>query len=139
MIDYHSKTDFALTDTDKYTEWIITIIREYEREPGQIQYVFLDDEELLAMNQEYLKHDYYTDIITFDYSAGDDVTGDIFISVDRVKDNARDYRVDFKDELRRVMIHGILHLLGMQDSTDAERNKMRKAEDAAMKLFHVKH
>lgn len=139
MIAFHSNTDFVFNETSKYTEWINKVVRNYEAMPGTLQYVFMSDEELLAMNQKFLQHDYYTDIITFDYSEGMKISGDIFISVDRVGENAEAFKVTFEEELRRVMIHGVLHLLGMKDSTDADRNKMREAEEEAMKLFHVKH
>jgi rRNA maturation RNase YbeY len=90
------------------------------------------------MNKLYLEHDYYTDIITFNYNEGDSVSGDLFISVDRVRDNAKSLGVKPHDEMRRVMIHGVLHLLGLNDKTPAEQAKMRREEDRQLELFHVK-
>jgi rRNA maturation RNase YbeY len=100
-----------------------------KKSPGNINFIFCSDIYLLDMNKEYLKHDYFTDIITFDYSEGNMISGDIFISRDRVEDNAETYRVSFDNELNRVMIHGILHLLGYKDETPEEKKHMRETED----------
>lgn len=104
---------------------------------GNVAYVFCSDEYLLEMNQEHLKHDYYTDIITFDYTEGKIIAGDIFISVDRVQENADLNAVSFEQELRRVMIHGILHLLGLRDKKKEDQKAMRLAENQALVLFET--
>lgn len=108
---------------------------------GEISVVFCSDEYLLEMNREHLKHDYYTDIITFDYSVEDEVSGDLFISVDRVAENALEFSDGFTDELNRVCVHGLLHLCGYKDKTPDEEALMRSKEDEmlALRVFHVKH
>lgn len=137
MIEYTSNSEFVLRDPDKYTEWLINVIEEEGFELGEISYVFTSDEELLEINKEYLDHDYYTDIITFDYTSEKVLSGDIFISTDRVKDNAGEYNVSFNEELRRVMIHGILHLMGFNDKSEEEKKRMTFKEDSKLKMFHV--
>ncbi len=94
----------------------------------------MSDEQLLAMNKQYLNHDYYTDIITFDYSESSLISGDLFISVDRVRENAKQLKVSFNEELHRVMVHGVLHLLGFSDKSKAQAQTMRKQEDEALKM-----
>ena len=106
------------------------------RRVGNINYLFCDDEYLLGINQRYLNHDTYTDIITFDYVAGNLISGDIMISVDRVGENAAKFGVPFEQELRRVVVHGVLHLLGQGDKSDEESREMRRLEEEALSLFH---
>jgi len=108
---------------------------------GDVNVIFCSDEHLLEMNREHLDHDYYTDIITFDYSEGDVVSGDLFISVDRVQDNANELSLKFIDELNRVCVHGLLHLCGYKDKSEADEKQMRGKEDEmlALRLFHVEH
>ena len=114
-------------------------MQSYNTTCGPIAYIFCSDEELLNINKQHLDHDFYTDIITFQYQGRPEVSGDIYISVDRVRDNAETYKQPFKDELRRVMIHGILHLLGFEDATAKDKQDMRKRESELMEMFHVKH
>jgi rRNA maturation RNase YbeY len=102
---------------------------------GDINFIFCSDEYLLKINKQFLNHDYYTDIITFDYSSDTLLSGDLFISVERVLENSKIYKTVFQEELRRVMIHGILHLMGYKDSTNEESQKMREAENGALSLF----
>ncbi len=137
MIDFHYKTDYQLVETKSYANWVSEVIRTDNREVGQIDYIFCDDAYLLSLNQKYLKHDTLTDIITFDYTEGDLVSGDIFISIERVKENASIFDVEFQKELHRVMAHGILHLLGYGDKKEEEALLMRKKENEKMRLFHV--
>ena len=122
-------------------QWIAEVVRRREMTVGNINYLFCDDEYLLGVNQQYLQHDTYTDIITFDYVVGTLVSGDILISVERVGENARQFCVPFERELRRVVIHGVLHLLGQGDKSDAEAVEMRRLEEEALvlweQLFHV--
>ena len=102
-----------------------------------MDYIFCTDEYLLELNQEYLKHDTFTDIITFDYTDGSAISGDIFISTDRVKENAKEFEEDVLNELRRVMSHGVLHLAGYGDKSKEESKLMREKEDEKIKMFHV--
>ncbi len=137
MIDFHFETDFELEDTTKYSDWVTRIITTHKRKHSQIDYIFCDDEYLLDINQKYLDHDTYTDIITFDYTEDKVIGGDIFISVDRLKENASKFKVDFNDELLRVMSHGVLHLLGYKDKSEEDSDLMRKKENECINMFHV--
>jgi len=139
MIRYHYQTDFELEDPSKYTNWIIKVAEAGNARIAELNYIFTSDEELLTINKEFLNHDYYTDIITFPYEEGEELAGDIFISVDRVRDNATQLNEVFEQELRRVMIHGVLHLLGYQDNSPEQALGMRDREDLALKMFHVEH
>lgn len=125
----------ALTNI-KVSDWIQSIIDSYESEIEEINYIYCSDNYLLKVNQKYLDHDYYTDTITFDNreDRNEPIEADIFISLDRVQDNATEMNVSFKDELHRVMIHGIHHLLGQGDKTDTEKAEMRKREEASLSL-----
>ncbi len=115
------------------SNWIKNVAKKYKKETGSITYIFCDDEKILDLNKQYLEHNYYTDIISFDYSKKNRISGDIFISIDTVKSNANSLDIDFQEELYRVMIHGVLHLCGLKDSTPTEEKKMRKAENQALK------
>jgi len=137
MIDFNYVSDYQLVNESYYTNWVLKVVASENKALGEISYVFCDDAYLLKMNQEYLNHDTFTDIITFDYTNGNTIAGDIFISIDRVKENAKQYDVDFEEELRRVMSHGILHLAGYEDKKDEEVKVMRAKEEEKMKLFHV--
>ncbi|WP_167964453.1 rRNA maturation RNase YbeY [Saonia flava] len=139
MIDFHYETDFQLKDDVRHKSWILTIFEIENSFCGDINYIFCDDRYLLEINKKYLNHDTYTDIITFDYSAGNLISSDIFISIDRVRENAANLDVDFEEELLRVMSHGILHLLGFNDKTEDEKAQMRVKENEMIKLFHVEH
>lgn len=119
---------------DNYNQWIKKCINKNKKEVGDISYIFCSDEYLLKINQDYLNHDYYTDIITFDYCEKDIISGDIFISIDRIKDNADRLDITFKNELDRVIIHGIIHLLGQKDKTEEEAKEMRIKEDYYLSL-----
>lgn len=127
--------DFELKCQDAVRRWIKTVVERRGKAVGSINYLFCDDEYLLRINQEYLNHDTYTDIITFDYVAGNLISGDIIISVERVKENAQQYCVDIDDELHRVIIHGVLHLLGQGDKTEVDAKEMRRQEADALLLF----
>jgi len=115
--------------------WLVNALKSEEKVPGEISYIFCDDSHLLEMNVKYLKHDTLTDIITFDYTEGQVVSGDIFISIERVKENAKIYSKSFTDELNRVMVHGVLHLCGYKDKTPKDEALMRKKEDEYLSLF----
>jgi len=109
--------------------WIKSAIKEENKKAGDLNFIFCSDEYLLRINQQYLEHDYYTDIITFDYVAGVVISGDIYISVERVTENAGVYKVSFENELKRIMIHGVLHLLGYQDKEAGHKKIMTEKED----------
>ena len=137
MISFNYENDFILTDETIYEEWITSIIKSEDKFLGDINYIFCNDEQLLKINIEYLDHDTLTDIISFDYSEGNLIQGDIFISTERVQDNANDYNVSFEEELKRVMAHGVLHYCGYKDKSESDSEMMRNKEDEKIKLFHV--
>ena len=114
--------------------WVKAVAASYGKKVGEIAYIFVDDEELLRVNREYLQHDYYTDIITFDYTEGDTISGDLFISLDTVRTNAEQFDKPYDEELHRVIIHGILHLCGINDKGPGEREMMEAAEDKALAM-----
>lgn len=135
MIEFNYEIDFKLSDELLYSKWIEEVILGYEFSLGELNYVFCDDEYLLKLNVEFLEHDTLTDIISFDYTMGKLVGGDIFISVERVKENALEFSHNFEEELRRVMIHGVLHYMGYKDKSDQEKREMRNEEDKSISLF----
>lgn len=117
--------------------WIKEVARFYGKKAGDIAYIFCSDDEILRVNREYLQHDYYTDIITFDYCEGNHLSGDLFISLDTVKSNAELFSQPFEKELYRVIIHGVLHLCGIDDKGEGEREKMEAAEEHALQLLQA--
>jgi len=119
------------------TKWIYLTIEKCGMKSGAISYIFCSDEEILRINKKYLNHDYYTDIITFDYSENGVVSGDLFISVDTVKSNSEKYGTVYEDELRRVMIHGILHLCGFKDKTPEDEKIMREKENLNLDFYKI--
>lgn len=116
------------------TAWVKAVAASYGKRVGEIAYIFVDDEKILEVNRHYLGHDYYTDIITFDYCEGDVISGDLFISLDTVRTNAEQVGATYEEELHRVIIHGILHLCGINDKGPGEREIMEAAEDKALAL-----
>ncbi len=117
------------------TAWIKAVASSYEKKVGEIAYIFCSDEKILEVNKEYLQHDYYTDIITFDYTAGDKIGGDIFISLDTVKSNAETFHTEYNEELHRTIIHGVLHLCGINDKGPGEREIMEANENEALSIL----
>ncbi len=117
-------------------KWIKAVIESYGKKVGDICYIFCSDDYILDVNRQYLQHDYFTDVITFDYVEDNIISGDIFISVDTVTSNATLYNCSYLDELQRVIIHGVLHLCGLKDKTDADAAKMRAAENAALTMLN---
>ena len=117
------------------SQWVKQVAQSYGRKVGEVAYVSVDDEEILRVNRQYLQHDYYTDIITFDYCEGDTISGDLFISLDTVRSNAAELGVPYGQELRRVIIHGILHLCGINDKGPGEREIMEAAENKALEAW----
>lgn len=137
MIEYHFEIPFDLGNEKELSRWIEKVVISENNTIDEIVYVFSDDERIWKLNKEFLNHDTYTDILTFPYEGETGIKADIFISVPRVKENARSLGLEENSELRRVMIHGVLHLLGYGDSTDEERELMRKKEEEKLKMFHV--
>ena len=136
MISYYFEdTDFIFKGKTLNNRWLRLVAESEIRRIGDISIIFCSDNYILDVNQQYLQHDYFTDIITFDYSEGDKLSGDLFISVDTVRENAIEYGTDFKDELNRVMVHGILHLIGLDDHSEDDIKEMRRGEDAALALL----
>ena len=130
MIYLHSENlEFKYKHRHKLRRWLESVATKEGRILGEINIIFCSDEYLLDINKKYLNHDYYTDVITFDYSEGNVISGDIFISVDRAKENAQTYNQTFNKELNRVIVHGILHLIGYNDKTENEQKIMRQKED----------
>ncbi|WP_299900338.1 rRNA maturation RNase YbeY [uncultured Aquimarina sp.] len=119
--------------------WLNKVAVSEKKSIGEISLILCLDDYLLDINQKYLNHDTYTDIISFDNTMGNKLAGDIFISVDRVKENAEIYEVDFEEELRRVMVHGLLHFCGYKDKTEEDKSVMRQKENEKLKMFHVEH
>ncbi|MFV8321892.1 rRNA maturation RNase YbeY [Flavobacterium sp. LS2R12] len=137
MINFNYETDFNLDNEEATAAWLGYVITSENKKEGEINYIFCDDEYLHKINVEYLDHDTLTDIISFDYSMGNELNGDIFVSIERVKDNATDFNVSFEEELKRVLVHGILHYCGYKDKGEAEELLMRSKEDEKIAMFHV--
>ncbi|MDD5976721.1 MAG: rRNA maturation RNase YbeY [Bacteroidales bacterium] len=135
-IQFSFQTNYPLKARTKIKQWIKQVIEAKGKKTGNITYIFCDDEYLLEVNKQYLQHDYYTDVITFDYVENDLISGDIFISTDRVRENALAFGSSETEELHRVIIHGALHLLGLKDKSEKEASQMRQAENEALKLLN---
>ena len=117
------------------TKWLRQVAASYGRKIGDVAYIFCDDKKILEVNKQFLQHDYYTDVITFDYDEGDTISGDIFISLDTVHSNSEQFHTDYEQELHRVIVHGILHLCGINDKGPGEREVMEAAENKALSLL----
>lgn len=137
MIDYNfEETEELDINYDITNNWISSVINKNNKILGDITYIFCSDDYLLNINKQYLNHDYFTDIITFNYCERDVVSGDIFISIDTVRSNSETYEVSFLNELYRVIIHGILHLLGYNDKTDEEQDEMTRQENLSLEILN---
>ncbi len=135
---FNEGIDFSLDHPTEVSNWVSNIVKEYSYELLEINYIFCSDEYLHQINVDYLNHDTYTDIITFDNSEeADKLESDIFISIDRVMENSKEYSKSFNKELYRVMIHGVLHLLGFHDQTDEQKKEMREKEEACLSLLKI--
>ena len=137
MITFNSETSFTLKNKNKLVKWIGDVVSSEGFQVGEINYIFCDDSYLNKINQEFLNHDTFTDVISFDYTLGKEIGGDIFISIERVLENAEKFNEVFENELHRVMIHGILHFMGYKDKTKKEKTLMRTKEDE--NIFTLKH
>ena len=138
MIEFNYQNNFAPLGDLEYSNWLNAVATSEDKTIGNLSYVFCSDDFLLEINQSYLNHDTYTDIITFDYNEDGLLNGEIYISTDRVVENALRFRESETNELHRVMVHGLLHLCGYPDKTDEEKDVMRKLENEKIKMFHVK-
>ncbi|MDP5100340.1 MAG: rRNA maturation RNase YbeY [Nonlabens sp.] len=138
MIDFNYQNDFEPIDEVVYSRWLERVATSESNTIGEISYVFCSDEYLLELNNQFLNHDTYTDIVTFDYCENGLLNGELYISTDRVADNAVDYGVTFSEELHRVMAHGLLHLMGYGDKSENDIVVMRSKEMEKMNMFHVK-
>ncbi|MDM9629876.1 rRNA maturation RNase YbeY [Robiginitalea aurantiaca] len=138
-IAYHYQTTFKLKNEQRHTDWIINVLTKQGAEAGVLNVIFTSDQELLKLNKLYLDHDYFTDIITFEYEEIPGLSGDLFISIDRVRENAEQAKATLEDEVRRVIAHGLFHLMGHNDKTESDIVRMRSLESEAIEMFHVKH
>ena len=132
---YAEETQLPAVRQEAVREWVRTVARSYGKKVGDISYIFCSDEKILAVNREFLQHDYYTDIITFDYTSGEKIAGDLFISLDTVRTNAEKFGQPYNEELHRTIIHGILHLCGINDKGPGEREIMEANENAALAML----
>lgn len=137
IINFYSENEFELQHSSQFETWVKDVIASEGKKTGEISFIFCDDEYLLEINKQYLDHDTYTDIISFDNAMGNILNGDIFISTERVSENAAEYGVPFEEELKRVIIHGVLHFCGFKDKSKEEAQEMRAKEEEKMKMFHV--
>ena len=137
MIEFNYESEFTLDNEEAIATWLSAVIVSENKTQGEINYIFCDDEYLHKINLEYLNHDTLTDIISFDYTMGNEVGGDIFISVERVLDNSKDYNTSFEDELKRVLVHGVLHYCGYKDKSEEDEALMRSKENEKLAMFHV--
>ena len=137
-IDFVYNTDFELSNKEQVSDWVLRVINSKGYKLGNVVYAFFNDEDLKALNIRFLNHDYYTDVISFDETADQVISGNIAISVDRVKENSTQIGVDFEEEMHRVMIHGVLHFIGFNDKTSLEKKEIREQEALALSMFHVK-
>lgn len=135
MINFDSHTDFELKNKQDYADWLSSVIKIEKHKEGELTVVFCDDAYLHSLNLKFLGHDYLTDILTFNYNVGGEINGDICISIDRVKENALKYNNTFERELARVLVHGVLHLCGYKDQTQAQKSDMRTKENFYLSSF----
>ncbi len=136
MISYNTENvKMPVLRKREVNAWIRAVAAKYGKKVGEVAYIFCDDAKILEVNRQYLQHDYYTDIITFDYCEGNTLHGDIFISLDTVRSNAQEFGVPFDNELHRILIHGILHLCGQNDKAPADHKEMTRKENEALALI----
>lgn len=133
-IEFHAVNEFNLSEPNTVRDWLSMVVDEEQKKTDQLVYIFCDDKYLHKLNVQFLNHDTYTDVITFDESLGNQLSGEIYISVERVKENASSFGVSFEEELHRVMVHGLLHLCGYKDKTEEETLEMRRKENYYLSL-----
>ena len=129
--------NFTFNNRNRFAKWIRDVILKHKAEPGPVSVIFTSNRYIRTVNNTYLQHDHFTDVITFNYNEGKIISGDIFVSIEQVRINSQLYNTDFEQELARVVIHGVLHLLGFNDSNQEERKEMRTMEDEALKRLSV--
>lgn len=139
MINFFYETDRKLPNEAALSSWINAVILSENKSEGEINFILCNDEYLLKINQDFLDHDTFTDIISFDNTIDNQLNGDIFISVERVTDNAKEFVVSVEEEMRRVLIHGILHFCGYKDKSEEDERLMRQKENEKLLMFHVEH
>ena len=139
MSELYFRGDHQLNGIGTVRKWIAKVIDSHDCSLGELTYQFINDTDMLAINRKYLNHDNFTDIITFDYTDDYKISADIFVSIDRVRDNASTFSSAYQDEMMRVLIHGVLHCLGYPDKTKEEKEVMREKENECLELFHVEH
>ena len=132
---YSEEIDLPAINQEAVREWVRAVAKTYGKKACEISYIFCSDEKILEVNRQYLQHDYYTDIITFDYTSGDKISGDLFISLDTVRTNSEAFHTDYNEELHRTIIHGILHLCGINDKGPGEREIMEACENKALAIL----
>jgi|TARA_B100001093_G_scaffold46123_1_gene39209 rRNA maturation RNase YbeY len=137
-IEFVYNIDFILPNENKYSSWLTDVASSEGFSLKKLVYAFFNDEDLKDLNIKHLNHNFYTDVLSFDDSLGKEISGNIAISIERVKENAKRYSPSFDNELKRVMVHGLLHLIGYNDSTPDEVNLIRAKEEKMLRLFHVK-
>jgi len=137
VITFNSETSFTLNNQNKLVKWIGDVVSSEGFQVGEINYIFCDDSYLNKINQEFLNHDTFTDVISFDYTLGKEIGGDIFISIERVLENAEKFNEVFENELHRVMIHGILHFIGYKDKAKKDKTLMRTKEDEKIFILNT--
>jgi len=135
LVSFHSEqTDYSISNENQISDWLVSVCKKEGKTLAEISIILCSDDYLLEVNRKHLNHDYYTDVITFDYSESPHVSGDIFISIDRVQENAGSFGVEMVDELHRIIVHGILHLLGYTDKTSSSKEEMTSKEDFYLSL-----
>lgn len=139
MINFFYETNIKLPNEAALSSWINAVILSENKSEGEINFILCDDKYLLKINQDFLDHDTFTDVISFDNTIGGQLNGDIFISAERVKDNANEFMVSEEEEMRRVLIHGVLHFCGYKDKSDIDEKLMRQKEEEKLLMFHVEH
>ena len=135
LVSFHSEqTDYSISNENQISDWLVSVCKKEGKTLAEISIILCSDDYLLEVNRKHLNHDYYTDVITFDYSESPHVSGDIFISIDRVRENAGSFGVEMVDELHRIIVHGTLHLLGYTDKTGSSKEEMTSKEDFYLSL-----
>ena len=139
MISFQNQNiSFSVDKPLRIKRWIKKSIRYYDKRVGEITYIFTDDKSLIEINKQFLNHNFFTDVITFDYCENDIISGDIFISIDRINENSQLFNTLFYEELLRVLIHGVLHLVGFNDHSEQEKHQMRKQENTCLERINIK-
>jgi len=135
---YYKNVKFRLRETREIKNWIVQVIRSEEKEPGDLSFIFASDKYIKEINKEFLNHNYNTDVIAFDYKKGNVINGEIYLGINKIRKNAVQYKNTILNEVLRVMVHGVLHIIGYDDKTEIEKKKMKKMEDIYLEIFKEK-